>query len=68
MGEKMKRFTILIVAMTLFQLSFGCYMYGKGEMDGAIHYKRSKNFMLTLHSMYHMGWMDGFDAAERGKK
>jgi len=64
----MRRFIPLVVALTLFQLAFGFYIYGKGEVDGVAYYKRSKSFMLTLYSMYMYGVRDGCDACRGGKK
>lgn len=63
----MKRFAALIIVMTVFQLTFGSYMYGKGSIDGIARYRQSKNFMLTLYSMYVYGLRDACDASLRCK-
>jgi hypothetical protein len=64
----MKRyiFPSLLTALILFPL-FG-YTYVRGCQDGVVRYKRSKNFMLTLYSMYMMGFRDGSDAAQERRK
>lgn len=64
--KKMKRFMPLILLMTMLQTTFGFYMYIRGGIDGIIVYKHSKNFYLTLESMYRFGFIDG--AASCGKK
>lgn len=55
----MRRFIVasLLVSLVLFPL-FG-YTYLKGCQDGIARYKQSKNFMLTLYSMYLFGVGDG---------
>ena len=35
------------------------YVYSMGMVAGVARYKRSKQFQLTLYSMYRMGLMDG---------
>jgi len=56
----------LLTALILFPLF--SYTYVKGCQDGIARYKRSKNFMLTLYSMYRFGVQDGMDACKGGKK
>lgn len=54
----MKRYIVaaLLTAGILFPL-FG-YVYQKGMEDGVTRYKRSKQFELTLQSMYRFGLAD----------
>jgi len=56
----------LLTALILFPLFD--YTYVKGCQDGVARYKRSKNFMLTLYSMYMFGVRDGYDACKGGKR
>ncbi len=57
----------ILIAITLFQLAFGFYLYGIGERDGVIHYKRSHQFARTLYSMYRFGYLDGADTCKEKK-
>ena len=63
----MRRLIVLFVTTTFLLLPLCFYMYGKGEMDGVEHYKHSKQFQLTLYSMYMFGARDGYDACKAGK-
>lgn len=55
----MKRYLLasLGIAAILFPLFW--YVYSKGMEDGVTRYKRSKNFELTLQSMFLYGLGDG---------
>jgi hypothetical protein len=57
--NKAKEFlvTALAVAVILFPLSWK--VYTQGVADGVARYKRSRQFMLTLESMYRFGVADG---------
>ncbi len=35
------------------------YTYHRGQIDGVARYKHSKQFYITLGSMYHYGTKDG---------
>lgn len=54
----MKRYILagLGIAAILFPLFW--YVYSKGMEDGVARYKRSKQFQLTLDSMYRFGLVD----------
>lgn len=54
----MKRYlaAVLLTSAILFPLFW--YVYQKGMEDGVARYKRSKQFELTLQSMYRFGLAD----------
>ena len=51
----MKRYLLaaFLTALILFPLFW--YVYAKGVEDGVAHYKRSRQFELTLQSMFQQG-------------
>lgn len=54
----MKRYltAALLTSAILFPLFW--YVYQKGAEDGVVRYKRSKQFEMTLQSMYRFGLLD----------
>lgn len=54
----MKRYlaAVFLTAAILFPLFW--YVYQRGAEDGVARYKRSKQFEMTLQSMYRFGLLD----------
>ena len=48
---------VICVSAGIFLSSW--YTYSRGLEDGVVRYKRSRQFMLTLQSMYRFGVADG---------
>jgi hypothetical protein len=52
------RYWAIVLWTTLVFTTSGSYLYFKGRADGVAHYKRSKNFMMTLDAAYKYGLWD----------
>lgn len=63
----MKRYIVAGLYLSIILFPLFCYTYVKGMADGVARYKTSKNFYMTLYSMYRYGVIDGY-AACGGKK
>jgi hypothetical protein len=59
--QKMNKL-IAFVGLVLVLLATHLYIYGSGLTDGKVRYQHSRNFQLTLDSMYRFGLKDGEDS------
>lgn len=64
----MRRFIVLTLAMAVVLFPLFTYIYRKGGVDGVMHYKHSKNFIMTLYSAYMFGVQDGRATCNGGSK
>jgi hypothetical protein len=58
-GEMMRERLKIGLLLAAILVPLFAYTYHRGEVDGVAHYKQSKQFALTLDSMYRFGLMDG---------
>lgn len=56
---ELKDFAAAIIFGSLVLLPLAWCLYSRGMQDGVEHYKRSRQFQLTLQSMYRFGVADG---------
>lgn len=54
----MKQYLLASLGIAAILLPLFWYVYSKGMEDGVARYKRSKNFEMTLQSMYRFGLAD----------
>lgn len=54
-----KEFVITAFAVAIILCPLMWHVYSRGMVDGVAHYKKSKQFRLTLFSMYRYGVSDG---------
>lgn len=62
-----KEFFKIVLLVSLIILPTDTYIYCRGMADGIKFYRGSRQFALTLYSMYRFGYMDGADTC-KGKK
>lgn len=60
----MRRLFALSLGISLVLFPIMCYTYVRGCQDGIARYKKSKQFELTLYSMYKFGFIDGYREAK----
>jgi hypothetical protein len=63
----MRRFIVLALANVVILFPLFTYTYLKGGIDGVARYQHSRQFALTLYSMYMFGVREGHNACEAGR-
>lgn len=66
--RRLRQLILLAVSVAAVLLPLDWYVYWRGGRDEVARYKRSRQFQMTLDSMYRFGLMDGCTDDEKCDK